>query len=508
MYVACDLSGIQRYVLAIKSAGRAQAKRLRARSLLVELFERAALVTVKDRLHVADDDVLSSGGGGFLMRVSPDTDLAALEAILVELQRLLWEETGGEVHVSLRHGADPMDARAQLEYRKRRPAYSILQHEKGWCTSGTNALSREPLGTPCDVCGRAPGRKRIEHEDENALYCEGCLEARRLGEKIVMWNRMRRVPEDGEVSALGVEFGSAKDDTRDAFRVRRWIPRNGHAPLTFEEIANQATGDKRLAVLKADVDDMGWRLGDIAKADPSYGKLKAFSGSLHSFFIEDLWRMLSEDWQSIYTIYAGGDDLLLVGPWNVILDFAGEFNARFEEGPGAEYDLTMSAGIAFTPHRTPIRHAVEQAEKLLVSAKGQEGKGRCATLDTIWKWGYHGRVIGDGKKLVDWVDEGAMSRSLLQRLLTLAKSGDPTRGARWSYQVQRNVRQDHNDEIQLWADEQITRLQDGGMGINKVAASLKYALLATRDRESEKDQEEEHSDEHEGRIQESRVRRT
>ena len=41
-YLVCDLSGIQNYVLSVKTAGKAQAKRLRARSFLLELYERAA----------------------------------------------------------------------------------------------------------------------------------------------------------------------------------------------------------------------------------------------------------------------------------------------------------------------------------------------------------------------------------------------------------------------------------------------------------------------------------
>ena len=43
LYVAGDLSGIQRFVLRVKRAGKAQAKRLRARSFLLELVEHAAL---------------------------------------------------------------------------------------------------------------------------------------------------------------------------------------------------------------------------------------------------------------------------------------------------------------------------------------------------------------------------------------------------------------------------------------------------------------------------------
>ena len=65
IYLACDFSGIQRYVLAVKSEGKAQAKRLRARSFLLELYEHAALATTIDLLGAAASGVLISGGRWF-----------------------------------------------------------------------------------------------------------------------------------------------------------------------------------------------------------------------------------------------------------------------------------------------------------------------------------------------------------------------------------------------------------------------------------------------------------
>lgn len=58
-YLAGDLSGIQRFVLQVKSTGKAQAKRLRARSFLLELVERAALWHVEQRFDATDDDILN-----------------------------------------------------------------------------------------------------------------------------------------------------------------------------------------------------------------------------------------------------------------------------------------------------------------------------------------------------------------------------------------------------------------------------------------------------------------
>ena len=52
MYLAGDFSGIQRFVLRVKTAGKAQAKRLRARSFLLDLLEHAALSIVQRRFAV------------------------------------------------------------------------------------------------------------------------------------------------------------------------------------------------------------------------------------------------------------------------------------------------------------------------------------------------------------------------------------------------------------------------------------------------------------------------
>ena len=487
IYLACDFSGIQRYVLAVKSEGRSQAKRLRARSFLLELYEHAALATIVDRLDATADDILVSGGGGFLVRLPTETAPTSLEELAAELQRKLWEETRGEVQVSMGWDATPLGARAHMEYRKRRPGFSILQTGESWDEDG---LSQPPLGEPCAICGQSPGQQLIQDEDENALHCENCLKARRLGERLTDWQWMRRSAEQGRERALGVGFEPVEDPTPDSFRVGRWIPlgADGRGPLTFEEMSEKAQGDNRLAVMKADVDDMGVRVGQIAGQDSPegvpYERLQSFSRSVHTFFVEKVQDMLRESWPLIYTIYAGGDDLLLVGPWDIMLDFAGSLAKEFESGPGLEYGpLTLSAGVALVSYRLPIRHSVERADKLLEQAKAREGKNSCAALDVVWTWDNHDAVVGDGKQLARWIQDGLASRSLLHRLLRLAESNEPTRAARWSYQVHRNVRDKRRGAGFLgWADRTMYYLESDEQLAAAATASLRYALLATRHR--------------------------
>ena len=497
IYLAGDFSGIQDYVLGVKSAGGAQAKRLRARSFLLELFEYAALAKAKERLGISEDDVLIRGGGGFLARADGDADRRAVDELNAELQRMVWDETGGGVQASLVWGETPEDARARLERRKRRPAFSALQNGGAW---SAERMSLPPLGDPCEVCGQAPGQRRVQDADGDGssgggeLHCAACLKARNLGERLTSLDWMRVLEPGGgsgggfRIEALGATFGAADAGTPDAFRAGRWIPRsdNGREPLTFEEIAEQATGDKRLAALKADVDDMGVRVGEIADADPSLATLKSFSRDLHAFFAETIQDTLAESWRSIYTIYAGGDDLLLIGPWDKTLDFAGKLASAFEEGPGRKYapptisaPLTLSAGIALFPYRLPVRHAAERANALESMAKARDGKNGCAALESEWSWEYHGLVIGEGKKLARWTRElDGFSRSLLHRLLRLAESDEPTRAARWTYQTERNVR--GTAEFRGWATEAALALERDAIRANEISASLRYALLATR----------------------------
>ena len=183
----------------------------------------------------------------------------------------------------------------------------------------------------------------------------------------------------------------------------------------------------------------------------------------------------------MYTIYAGGDDLLLVGPWDITLDFAGALVKEFEAGPGSQYGLTLSAGIALTPHRVPIRYAVERADLLEKEAQRQSNKNSCAALDAVWKWDRHEIIIEDGKRLASWVEaeHGQLSRSLIHRLLSLAESDYPLRAARWVYQVERNAPR-RSREFRRWADDTLRYLEDDTQRASEATASLRYALMATR----------------------------
>lgn len=482
-YLAADFSGIQSYVLGVKAAGKGQAKRLRARSFQVELLEIAALKGVQDRFAVADDDVLTSGGGGFLVRLPAGVDSARIKAFRSELQRQLWDELGADVGLSLAWGAAPLEARARLEIEKRRPACQALQPETEWSPGRT---SLAPLDDVCEVCGKNAGDRRVREEDDEALHCLACLRSQQVGQALA-GSEWLRPDARGSIAAFGRSFSLARVRTPDAVRVRRHVPHDTatRQPLTFEAISRQARGDRRLAAIKADVDDMGARVRDLAERDSSLRLLRSFSRQLHRFFADEVQDMLARDWPSIYTVYSGGDDLLAIGPWNIVLDFAAALHGAFQTGPGRDFaPLTLCAGVALTPYRVPIRHGVERAEDLLAIAKSRTGKDRCAALGADWQWGRHTAIVSQGKRLAEQIDAGEAPRTLLHRLLTLLESRDPKdaalREARWTAQVARNLVGSGRDRLRGWALEAPDHWEARPESVSETAVALRYALLATR----------------------------
>src|SRR5207253_10223654 len=115
----------------------------------------------------------------------------------------------------------------------------------------------------------------------------------------------------------------------------RFLPRRlmAHVPTDrdggvtwFEALAQQARGDRLLGVLKADADSLGAEI-DRRLGGSDLQPLVEFSDTLDAFFAGCLRAEMVSDcdsrWRSIYTVFAGGDDLVMVGPWDVMLDFAG-----------------------------------------------------------------------------------------------------------------------------------------------------------------------------------------
>jgi CRISPR-associated protein Csm1 len=493
LFVSGDFSGIQDYVLSVSAAGGGQARRLRARSFYVQAAGEVAAWKVLGAFNCDWDCVLVNGGGQFLLRLPASTDAdTKLRELAEELSRALYTETQGELGLTLACGRSLEEALRHKEREKRRLWRAVVASADGW---RTDVMSLEEIAPPWKICRR----RMATHQDvDGEPVCARCEGDTRIGRELPRVKTVGLGGPPSDYPVLGTPVHLHRDG--NVLPGESLVPRSlgrhvpvdeSGSPVTFEQIADKARGDNLLAILKADVDSMGIKLGQIARQDPSLQKLRDLSTELDNFFAVRVQQELDRpaedraDWRLIYTIYSGGDDLLLVGPWNVVLDFAGWVRRAFAEGPGTKYGLTLSAGLALTPYRLPVRHAVERAGDLLKQAKA-DPKNRCAALGSVWDWSRHDGILGEAKAIVRWVESGVCGRAMIHRLLVLAESKDPKKAALWAYEVGRNFpRRDALSaealELRQWGEQVLAGFHDrADVGLSEVSVALRYALIATR----------------------------
>ncbi len=88
---------------------------------------------------------------------------------------------------------------------------------------------------------------------------------------------------------------------------------------------------------------------------------------------------------NIYTVYSGGDDLVLVGPWETMIIFSIFLNMQFRRYSCKNDHVTLSAGLAFIKEKHPIASAIRQADELLETSK-KNGKDSITLFGTTIKW--------------------------------------------------------------------------------------------------------------------------
>lgn len=136
------------------------------------------------------------------------------------------------------------------------------------------------------------------------------------------------------------------------------------SPLaTFECLAGRSQGEALLGFLKMDVDRLGETLvyglkSERASVD-TISCISTLSCMLDIFFSGWVER-LTKDGRDFYTIFSGGDDLFLVGPWDKILTLAEDIRTDFTRFTGNP-TLTLRAGVVISRHDFPISSAARAA---------------------------------------------------------------------------------------------------------------------------------------------------
>lgn len=238
-----------------------------------------------------------------------------------------------------------------------------------------------------------------------------------------------------------------------------------------ELVDGRRHGREMLAVLKADVDNLGliFTRGLGSTEEWSLARASALSRMMDGYFTVRLPWLLDQNFKNIYTVYAGGDDLFLVGPWRDIFDFARELHRDFSAFSLNNEAVTISAGIALFTPRTPISIPAREAEQRLEAAK-DAGKNRIAAVDKgPMLWEEFDTALDDAKKLNGWLRDGSLSTAGLYRFLSFddarqrladgkIKPADYTWRGRFGYHLARLLPKRENDPVQQEISTTLTHL--------------------------------------------------
>lgn len=149
-------------------------------------------------------------------------------------------------------------------------------------------------------------------------------------------------------------------------------------------------GAQLLGVLRADVDNLGSLFHKGIGEVKSLSRLATLSRMTDLFFSGWVDETLNHPpdgpgYDRIYTVYSGGDDLCLVGPWDVIVDFSRHMAEQFRRYVAGNPNVTLSAAIAVTKPKFPIATSAHRAGELLKAAK-DAGRNRLNLFGVITRW--------------------------------------------------------------------------------------------------------------------------
>jgi len=543
--VAGDISGIQSYIFEVLTQQGKVAKRLRARSLFVQLISEVASHKILHSFDLSLCNLLISSGGNFYILIPNIKDARQkLDRLQVEFDDWMFKKTAGELSLclaSLVVSGEELGnfskvlekLKYELSIRKYQPYKSILLSQDKWnIESFIQSEVIENDKKACEGCHKNP--------IEEGNLCKRCLDDVQIGKELPKSKYIaffKNANYGYNIFDYSFELWDNYQEDRDAYLVlalnntqksgvgfkwlANYIPFNDEGPISFEDIAQDSQGDKLLGYLKADVDSLGMILKhgflpkdhqtdnqlcqlcedkyEINGIKPSISRYCSLSWMLEAFFCGYLQKRMEKDegFKNIYTIFSGGDDFLLVGPWDKIIDCAKEIRDKFTDFCANNPDLTFSAGIILAKDHEPISFCVESADNELKKAKKEQNKekDRVTIFGQPIAWKDLKDVLNEAMCVIRWLKQEPplVSRAFIYNLRKYAEMSQKyiesqkqdTRQLKFvpllTYDINRNLTKKEQDEVKRWA----TKLspvfaKDGKETLPYPRIIMEYVLTYTR----------------------------
>jgi len=501
-----DISGIQRYIFDIAqvAVGGGVARRLRARSLYVQLCSEVAAHIILHRLGLPMlNMIMNSGGKFYLLLPNLPQTITALEQVQQHVDDWFLAKLNGELALNLAHtvfdeegfkAGDEAESGFGVVLRK---ASESLDKRKSNCFvqslggDGKWQEGRFLLGTSFE--GRSACRSCKKFPATEGDLCVHCDRDSKTGSKIARAKYISFYSNPGSGGIPVLDYSVAveselRDIGHDPYLVLKLndtdlsgltscpaatkylathvaVAEKSDVPATFEDIARRSIGAELLGFLKADVDNLGktFLFGLKREKNPidTISRMTTTSRMLDLYFSGWVEHLTSTEFRNCYTVFSGGDDLFIVGPWNEMPRLAERIKNDLDRFTGNP-KVTISAGVMPAKPNYPVARAADKAEDILKLSK-KSPKNQITILGHTLPWADWQVVRQEWDSLSPLIaEEGGISSAFLYNLLRYARmwrdytqKGD-VMGLRYqpllAYNIARNLDKRKQAKLHQWAD--------------------------------------------------------
>lgn len=430
LVVKGSLSGIQRFIYNVRSAGAL--KNLRGRSFYLNLLLDAVVERLLSEFGLTRAAVLYNSGGTCCLFIpcAAETEVR-FEALANEIRQRVFACHGEQLVLLNAVRAtrqtiqkDLSSLLAELQNRKNRDKYAPL---RGFTVGQCRALFspqrpvEESSARYVELGGRLPQAECVAVCRTPQSNRTDGVEPGGLG---VCYYLLRRSEVAG-FTAEGTSLVLFNSDElpRVTMPVRcEFVAGCGARVQSFEELIGADSVLKRLGILRMDVDNLGRMFRELGRGTDALLRYAAMSRRLDLFFKRDLNALWLDGFsRSTVIIYSGGDDLFIAGEWTRTLQLARVIHDRFEAAfPDAEVGL--SGGMSLVTAKYPIIRAAELSAEEESLAKSFDYRGETKNALSLfgvpmrWAVEYDAvRRIGEGMAAL--IEQQALDKSFLSRLL-------------------------------------------------------------------------------------------
>jgi CRISPR-associated protein Csm1 len=485
LLISGDFWGIQKFIFDGLTSSKAS-KILRSRSAMVQLITYAVVDRIKKEFK--GSEALLFGAGKFMI-LAKNENSKRIETIQKELDGYFLKNFFGQNGFILSSTTTTKDKILNQKDNMKSDLDTLgadNDDKKLNKFDLLNCADEEILQDPftqaqkddaiCEFCS-----KRIKtHSVDDTQACGVCFNEIELGKKLTKKSYVTIFSSDKKLSKENIEiieldsmtyyakFEDTVSTEGDSFDINmkegyfdypKWslnsyVPKDeNHEIKDFSTLAENSSG---LMALKADIDKLGDTFRDLYKED--FKKFNRLSREVEFFFSDYITSLVAKR-DNVYTVFAGGDDLFLIGEYREIVSLSKEIRAEFYKF--ALEKTTISMGLVMFKPTTPITFISKMAEDAEKRAKSitVDGKDRNGIdiFGVSMKYDEFIEIEEDFKRVTNFLEKESDDKTALYyRVIELCDMREninvDVRNAMWksklNYLFRRNVkREDNNSEI-------------------------------------------------------------